>query len=193
MPESFLDSPDVLVEQIRRGNPAAVFQLYSALRQQLLPYFRRARGADSEDSLHDVFIEVLRSVRDGRIQFSERLMAFAWAVARHQNSGALRKAGRCSGHPKEATNDAPQEQDYFHSEMRSEMLRRIARLAPVDQQILTRFYLKEEPWRNICSELGLTPTQFRLRKQRAKQGLVVIPAARTHTMPFGSAGTAGGQ
>src|SRR5450759_4271126 len=37
-----------------------------------------------------------------------------------------------------------------------------------DREILTRFYLREQPQAQICLEMDLTETQFRLLKSRAK-------------------------
>jgi RNA polymerase sigma factor (sigma-70 family) len=37
-----------------------------------------------------------------------------------------------------------------------------------DREILTRFYLDEEPAAQICVSMGLSNTQFRLLKSRAK-------------------------
>jgi RNA polymerase sigma-70 factor (ECF subfamily) len=41
-------------------------------------------------------------------------------------------------------------------------------IAPRDREILIRFYLWEQPAEQICGEMGLTDTQFRLLKSRAK-------------------------
>ena len=41
-------------------------------------------------------------------------------------------------------------------------------LAPRDREILTRFYGYEQSQDQICAEMGLTDTQFRLLKARAK-------------------------
>jgi hypothetical protein len=41
-------------------------------------------------------------------------------------------------------------------------------LAPRDREVLVRFYLNEEPQDQICALMGLTETQFRLIKARAK-------------------------
>jgi RNA polymerase sigma-70 factor (ECF subfamily) len=41
-------------------------------------------------------------------------------------------------------------------------------IAPRDREILMRFYLREEPADRICSEMGLSETQFHLLKSRAK-------------------------
>jgi putative toxin-antitoxin system antitoxin component (TIGR02293 family) len=44
----------------------------------------------------------------------------------------------------------------------------LAGLAGRDREILTRFFLHEETPEQICTEMGLTDTQFRLLKSRAK-------------------------
>jgi len=41
-------------------------------------------------------------------------------------------------------------------------------IAPRDREILIRFYLWEQPAEQICTEMRLTDTQFRLLKSRAK-------------------------
>ncbi len=43
----------------------------------------------------------------------------------------------------------------------------VRRLGPVDRELLTRFYLMEQSQQQICSEMGLTDTQFRLIKSGA--------------------------
>jgi hypothetical protein len=41
-----------------------------------------------------------------------------------------------------------------------------------------RFYLQEQSPRQICRDLGLTPTQFRLTKSRAKARFTELGRAR---------------
>jgi RNA polymerase sigma-70 factor (ECF subfamily) len=43
-----------------------------------------------------------------------------------------------------------------------------------DREILTRFYLYEQSQEQICREMGLNDTQFRLLKSRAKQRFAEI-------------------
>jgi DNA-directed RNA polymerase specialized sigma24 family protein len=47
----------------------------------------------------------------------------------------------------------------------SEVLRSLSRR---DRDILTRFYLHEQSPEEICQDMGLSETQFRLLKSRAK-------------------------
>jgi DNA-directed RNA polymerase specialized sigma subunit len=44
----------------------------------------------------------------------------------------------------------------------------LAELSERDREILTRFYVDEQGQEQICSEMALTETQFRLLKSRAK-------------------------
>ncbi|HEV2690756.1 MAG TPA: sigma factor-like helix-turn-helix DNA-binding protein [Bryobacteraceae bacterium] len=44
----------------------------------------------------------------------------------------------------------------------------LANLSERDCEILTRFYLREESQEQICEEMNLSETQFRLLKSRAK-------------------------
>ena len=47
-------------------------------------------------------------------------------------------------------------------------LEALNRLTPVRREILDRFYLQEQSAGQICREMGLTKTQYRLAKSRAK-------------------------
>jgi DNA-directed RNA polymerase specialized sigma24 family protein len=44
----------------------------------------------------------------------------------------------------------------------------LSALSKRDRDILIRFYLKEQPQEQICREMSLSETQFRLLKSRAK-------------------------
>jgi RNA polymerase sigma factor (sigma-70 family) len=61
----------------------------------------------------------------------------------------------------------PEEEAMFHQ--RNILIRRVlGELGERDREILTRFYLYEQSQDRICLEMGLTETQFRLLKSRAK-------------------------
>jgi DNA-directed RNA polymerase specialized sigma24 family protein len=47
-----------------------------------------------------------------------------------------------------------------------------------DREVLMRFYLKEQSPRQICRDMGLTQTQFRLTKSRAKARFTELARAR---------------
>jgi RNA polymerase sigma factor (sigma-70 family) len=48
------------------------------------------------------------------------------------------------------------------------MVKVLRAMSPRDREILTRFYLQEQSQEQICDEMNLTATQFRLLKSRAK-------------------------
>jgi RNA polymerase sigma-70 factor (ECF subfamily) len=55
------------------------------------------------------------------------------------------------------------------SSQRSAIMEAVLRdLSRRDREILTRFYLLEQPQEQICTDMNLTETQFRLLKSRAK-------------------------
>ena len=49
------------------------------------------------------------------------------------------------------------------------MVQVLRTLSPRHRDILARFYLQEQGEKEICKEMGLSETQFRLLKNRAKQ------------------------
>ncbi len=54
-------------------------------------------------------------------------------------------------------------------EERVHLMQKVLRgISSRDREILTRFYLYEQTQEQICEEMSLTQTQFRLLKSRAK-------------------------
>jgi hypothetical protein len=61
----------------------------------------------------------------------------------------------------------PEERRLFERDRRQGMLLAIRSLRASDQELLLRFYFKEQTPEQIQFEMQLTATQFRLRKNRA--------------------------
>jgi DNA-directed RNA polymerase specialized sigma24 family protein len=57
-------------------------------------------------------------------------------------------------------------------------LRILNSIARRDREVLVRFYLDEQPAEQICREMNLTETQFRLIKSRAKARFGELGKAR---------------
>ena len=57
-------------------------------------------------------------------------------------------------------------------------LRILNSIARRDREVLVRFYLNEQPAEQICREMDLTETQFRLIKSRAKARFGELGKAR---------------
>jgi RNA polymerase sigma factor (sigma-70 family) len=65
------------------------------------------------------------------------------------------------------TRENPEESAIFRQ--RAELIQRVlGELPERDREILTRFYLHEQSQDQICEDMSLTETQFRLLKSRAK-------------------------
>jgi len=53
-----------------------------------------------------------------------------------------------------------------------------------DREILTRFYLDEQTQEQICEDMNLTETQFRLLKSRAKARFGELGKRKLHQKPL---------
>jgi RNA polymerase sigma factor (sigma-70 family) len=60
------------------------------------------------------------------------------------------------------------EQKAIQGEKAGIMLKVLRGISSRDREILTRFYLYEQTQEQICAEMNLSETQFRLLKSRAK-------------------------
>lgn len=61
----------------------------------------------------------------------------------------------------------PEQEAILHN--KTEIMKKaLASLKPRDREILVRFYLREQRPEQICQEMNLSETQFRLIKSRAK-------------------------
>jgi DNA-directed RNA polymerase specialized sigma24 family protein len=67
------------------------------------------------------------------------------------------------------------------------MQRALQRLGNRQREILTRFYLQEQSKDQICADMGLSATQYRLLKNRAKTkvGKLMIGRSWTFVRPVG--------
>ena len=59
----------------------------------------------------------------------------------------------------------------------------LRRLGPVDRELLTRFYVSEESQDQICREMGITDTQFRLIKSGAMAKIAGSPRKTVSRKP----------
>jgi RNA polymerase sigma factor (sigma-70 family) len=130
---------------------------------------------DQEDILHDAFLTVVEALRRGEIREPERLMGFVRTIVRRQVASYIESAVhvRQQVAPLDvATLLTPAEASPEHRYMRRQRNQivhsALERVSPRDRQILVRFYYWEQTREEICAEMGLNETQFRLLKSRAK-------------------------
>jgi RNA polymerase sigma factor (sigma-70 family) len=174
---NFADPPwSGMVEQIRNGDPSALEQMYRIFSTGIRFYLCRQLGPqDLDDKVHDVFLIIVQSIQKGELREPERLMGYVRTIVRRQvaaqiddnvkarrNQADLEFGMTLSDHHPNPERRAIEHQN-------EELAMRILNSLPKrDREVLARFYLEEQPADRICREMGLTQTQFRLVKSRAK-------------------------
>lgn len=165
-----------LVAQIKAGEDAGMEQLYKLFSRGIRYYLCRQLGPQElEDKVHDTFLIVVNAIRRGDLREPERLMGFVRTVVRRQVAAYIEEAVHTrreqadleSGIAVADRKQNPEQEAILHQ--KTELMRAVLEcLSQRDRDILVRFYIKEQPQEQICREMSLTETQFRLLKSRAK-------------------------
>lgn len=166
----------VLVEQIKAGEDAGMEQLYKLFSRGIRYYLCRQLGPQElEDKVHDTFLIVVNAIRKGDLREPERLMGFVRTVVRRQVAAYIEQAVHNRREQADlesgiAVADRTQnpEQEAIIRQKAELMKSALEALSKRDRDILVRFYLQEQSQEQICREMSLTETQFRLLKSRAK-------------------------
>lgn len=172
------DHLEALVGKVRDGDQAAMERLYSLLMGGLRGYFRRQfRDDTAQDRAHNVFVITVNAIRSGQLREPERLAGFVRTVSRRQAADAIRLLERMRRGDNAARENVPDgranpEEALWEQQKLERMRRALASLCDRDREILSRFYVNEQPVDMICLEMGLNLTQFRLLKSRAKARLI---------------------
>jgi RNA polymerase sigma-70 factor (ECF subfamily) len=165
-----------LVGRVRHGDAHATTELYRLFSESVrYSAYRHLSSDDLDDMLHDAFIIVLEAVRRGRLREPERLMGFVKTVVRRQVATYIDAIvrGRAQRVPLDpsaplATDDVNPEQAAVRRQRQELVEFALQSISTRDREILIRFYRLEQDQERICLEMGLTRTQFRLLKSRAK-------------------------
>jgi len=176
---SYASSYETMAELVRRiatGEIDGMEELYALFSKGIRFYLCRQLGPQElDDKVHDTFVVVVQAIRRGELREPERLMGFVRTIVRRLVAAHIDRVvhNRRDHLDLEATlriadpAENPEETAMFRQ--RTEMIARVlGELTPRDREILTRFYLCEQGQDQICSEMALTDTQFRLLKSRAK-------------------------
>ena len=165
-----------LVARIRKGEEPAMEELYRVFSRGVRYYLCRQLGPQElDDRVHDAFLIVVQAIQRGDLREPERLMGFVRTVVRRQVAAHIDHAV----HSRKEEVDlevGSRIADLRHNpesnaadRQRAELMAHVLRgLSAKDREILTRFYLHEQPQEQICEEMALSETQFRLLKSRAK-------------------------
>lgn len=166
----------VLVEQVKAGDDAGMEQLYKLFSRGVRFYLCRQLGAQElEDKVHDTFLIVVNAIKRGDLREPERLMGFVRTVVRRQVAAYIEQAVHTRRDQADldtgitvADRKQNPEQEAIVKQKAELMQSSLAALSERDREILVRFYIQEQPQEQICEEMSLTETQFRLLKSRAK-------------------------
>jgi RNA polymerase sigma-70 factor, ECF subfamily len=165
-----------LVERIHRGEESGMEELYRLFGRGIRYYLCRQLGhQELDDKVHDTFVIVVQAIRRGELREPERLMGFVRTVVRRQVAAYIDNAVHSRrdelnldlGVRVADRRNNPEQSAAFRQKVEF-MLDVLRCLSERDREILTRFYLDEQSQESICQEMGLSETQFRLLKSRAK-------------------------
>lgn len=173
---------DPIVDLVRRivsGEPAAeaeLVQRFSRALSFLLQRLTRDEAA-AEDLYQETFRLVIEKVRRGELREPERLPGFVSSLAKNLFLGSARRGGRRQKWhgDSEATETAPdpapgQLASLLAREQAATVRRVLAELKnDRDREILSRYYIADEPKESICRDLELSDLHFNRVLFRARQ------------------------
>jgi RNA polymerase sigma-70 factor (ECF subfamily) len=174
LPQS--DRWESLVDRIRGGDQDAMDELYQVFARGVRLYLCRQLGMQEvDDKVHDTFLIVVQAIQNGDLREPGRLMGFVRTIARRLVAGHIdtmvhkrrENVAVESGIVLSDQRTTP-EQTVIQQQKVDVMLRVLRELSGRDRDVLTRFYLYEQSQEQICREMKLSATQFRLLKSRAK-------------------------
>ena len=165
-----------VVDRIRQGDPTGMEDLYRVFSKGVRFFLYRQLGPhDLDDKVHDVFLIVTQSIRNGDLREPERLMGYVRTVVRRQVAAHIETAVQTrrnhtdleGGVVLSARGPDP-EKGAIENQKEQLAMRVLNSIAKRDREVLVRFYLQEQTPEQICEAMSLTETQFRLIKSRAK-------------------------
>ena len=165
-----------LVDRVQRGEDAGMEELYFIFARGIRYYLCRQLGPQElDDKVHDAFLIVVQAIQRGDLREPERLMGFVRTIVRRQVAAYIDRVVHIRKEEVDiemgsriADRRGNPEQTVAMRQKAELMQGILQRLSERDREILTRFYLDEQTEEQICKEMNLSETQFRLLKSRAK-------------------------
>jgi RNA polymerase sigma-70 factor, ECF subfamily len=165
-----------LVARIQAGDPSGMEELYRVFSRGVRFYLCRQLGPQEiDDKVHDAFLIVIQAIQRGDLREPQRLMGFVRTVVRRQVAAYIdsavqnRREHADLDSGSRVLDETVSPEESVMREQRAEIMREILHsVSPRDREILTRFYIREQTQEEICEEMSLSETQFRLLKSRAK-------------------------
>jgi RNA polymerase sigma-70 factor, ECF subfamily len=175
-----------IVKRIQTGDPSGLEDLYGVFTTGIRYYLCRQLGPqDLDDKVHDAFLTITQSIRRGDLREPERLMGYVRTIVRRQVAGYIGVAVEARRNTSNGDYSAvlcdqqPDPERKVIERQKVDMALSLLKSLPRrDREVLVRFYLKEQSPRQICRDLELSDTQFRLVKSRAKARFTELGRAR---------------
>lgn len=166
-----------MVTKIQANDQDALEELYNLFSRGVKFLIVRQLGRqDIDDRVHDTFVIVVQAIQRGDLRDPERLMGFVRTIVRRQIANFIEKNYTRRRDELDIDGSVRIADSHFspeevairtqNSKIIEDVLKDCSRR---DREILTRFYLLEQTQEQICAEMELNDTQFRLLKSRAKQ------------------------
>ena len=174
-----------IVRQIQAGEPEGQALLFQGF-ERGLRYFiwRRGLAAETEDILSEVFLMVVKAIQGDQVHHPENLPGFVRTVAQrciaqHVAEAIHKRQHQVSGDAwLEVPDECDSPEDGAIAGERREIAKKVlGSLSARDREVLRRFYLQGQTAGQICEEMALSETQFRLLKSRAKEKFRVLGQA----------------
>ena len=175
-----------MVARIKANDPSGMEELYGVFTTGIRFYLCRQLGPqDLDDKVHDAFLTIAQSIRRGDLREPERLMGYVRTVIRRQVAGYIGQAVESRrtlvdpDHGAVLRDRKPDPERKAIEKQNNALAMRVLNTLPIrDREVLVRFYLKEQSPAQICRDMRLTATQFRLTKSRAKARFTELGQAR---------------
>jgi RNA polymerase sigma-70 factor, ECF subfamily len=177
-----LSEPDPIVELVHRivsGDPAAEAELVRRFSRALSFLLQRLTRDDTaaEDLYQETFRLVIEKVRRGELREPEKLPGFVSSMARNLFLGSARRGGRRqkwygdAEATETAPDPAPGQLARLLAQERAATVRRVLEELKNDRdrEILSRYYIADEPKEDICRDLELSDLHFNRVLFRARQ------------------------
>ena len=173
-----------LVERVRGGHATGLEELYG-LANNFSFFLMRQLGRDElQDNIHDIFVTTAQAVAMGKLRDPGRLIPFITTVTRFHTYRQIeyrtrnRKFEGSLEHVNVLDANINIEQAAYHKQKVRIAREILQSMSARDRDVLLRFYLKEQSKEQICREMKLTPTQFRLLKTKAKSNFTRLGSLR---------------
>lgn len=173
---------------VRLGDAQALGEMYRLTLPGLKAFLAMRVPRDLvEDYAHDIFMALVKFVEAGSVRDHRclpgilRTMALRY-ISEHRRNVELTPFDSDTLERYVPDRRVDLETGYHRRQQMEFAMATLKLLTDRQREILKRFYLDEQSQDQICKEMGLTETQFRLLKSRAKARFGELGRRRLHRL-----------